>query len=697
MRPWVRRLGWVAVPLAAAALVASCITTAPEGIHRQTDQDTGTTSIDFEDASVPDGSTSTTTTPTDPHAVVSVEPSHGPFTGGGHVLVSGKGFGGDIRVWFGATETGNVIPIDPTVVQVDVPPGTAGPVDVSAQNGDDASTRRTLPAGYSYDQLYALPSNGPMAGGTVISIYGQGTSWDQSSVGRVDQKLCTVSAPISPTELQCTVPQGTAGTKSISVTTGADQVSALDAYTYLDSSEGFKGGLSGAPLDGLLSVMVFDNYTGSPIPGATVVAGSNLASALLGYSNDSGLALLADPSLDSPVTVTVAAPCYSPISFVEDPVDTVVAYLDPILSPECGATGDPPPVGGKPSSTGTISGELVWEGAVEFQKAGWNNVPQPHGPNEARMAYVMVASGSANRDFQLPSDASAITPESPGDVGYGFSFAAYPGNLALYALAGIKNSGVSPATFTAYAIGMVRGVSVEPDVQSGPVYISMMTTLDQALTLEVSPPPAGPKGPDRLHATTAVEIGQSLYAILPGCQRTPLLPLQGALQFVGVPPLDHSLYGARYVTGATAATGPSLLAPLSTITQVASTSTAYPVDLTGFVSVPLLDTPAPNAAWDGTHLATHYAPGGYPPDLTVYDINGSGGLVGWTVAVPHADHAIELPDLAALPDVGRPTGPLMFAVYGGRVTGFDYAKLRYSNLRTSGMAAYSLDYINGHD
>ena len=77
MRPWVRRLGWVAVPLAAAALVASCITTAPEGIHRQTDQDTGTTSIDFEDASVPDGSTSTTTTPTDPHAVVSVEPSHG--------------------------------------------------------------------------------------------------------------------------------------------------------------------------------------------------------------------------------------------------------------------------------------------------------------------------------------------------------------------------------------------------------------------------------------------------------------------------------------------------------------------------------------------------------------------------------------------------------------------------------------------
>jgi hypothetical protein len=688
------RLAALALPLAAAALVGSCIATAPDGIHRQTDQDAGTT-IDFEDAAGTGGS-STSTTPTDPHAVIGAEPSHGPFVGGGHVLVAGKGFDPSVRIWFGTTEAQGAIPIDPSHVQVDAPPGPAGPVELSAQNGDDESTRRTLPAGYSYDELYAMPASGPMAGGTVVTIFGQDTSWDETSVARIDQQACTTSTLVSPTELQCTVPQGTAGAKSISVTTGSDTAIALDAYTYEDSSEGYKGGLSGAPLAGLLSVMVFDNYTGSPIPGATVIAGASLAAALLGQADSSGLALLEDPSLGSPITVTVAAPCFSPISFVDVPVDTVVAYLDPILTPLCGADGDPPPVGGKPATPGTITGELVWQGGGEFEKAGWTNVPAAQGPNEQRVAYLFVASSSATRDFQLPSETMAVSEQSPGEIGYGFSIGAYAGNLTLYALAGIKSTSSSPVTFTAYSMGVVRGVSVEPDTATGPVYLSMMTALDQALTLDVEPPAVGPKGPDRLHATVAVELGQSAFATLPGCHKTPLLPLSNPLQFVGLPPLDQGLYGARYVSGASAATGPSLLAPLSVIAQIASTSTAYPVDLTGFVSVPSIDSPANNGAWDGSHLGVHYAAGGYPPDLTVYEISASGGLVRWLVAVPAADHAIELPDLAALPEIGRPTGSLTIAVYGGRVHAFDYGKLTYSNLRSAGMEAYSLDYFNAH-
>src|SRR4051812_45531504 len=90
-----------AIALAALSPVA-CIATSPTGIHRQTDGDTGTGG-DFDPG---DGGT---TTPfdvgnDDPHATVGCEPSHGPFLGGQRVLVRGKGFGADVRVWFGDTE-----------------------------------------------------------------------------------------------------------------------------------------------------------------------------------------------------------------------------------------------------------------------------------------------------------------------------------------------------------------------------------------------------------------------------------------------------------------------------------------------------------------------------------------------------------------------------------------------------------------
>src|SRR5690606_37144940 len=159
----------------------------------------------------------------------------------------------------------------PRRAQVYAPPHPPGEVELVAQNGDDTSTRRVLPAGYSYDALYATPDEGPVAGGTVIQIFGTLTSWDTDLVeARVDQEPCTTTAVVSPTELSCMVPKGTPGAKSISVVTSEGTTTALDACTYQDSSDGFKGGLSGAPLADTLCVLAFDNFTGDPLVGATV-------------------------------------------------------------------------------------------------------------------------------------------------------------------------------------------------------------------------------------------------------------------------------------------------------------------------------------------------------------------------------------------------------------------------------------------
>ena len=75
--------------------------------------------------------------------MIGAEPGHGPFNGGGTVLVHGKGFTSQARIWFGGVEVDETttVPIDPTKVQVVAPPGTARPVDLTVQNGSDTSTK----------------------------------------------------------------------------------------------------------------------------------------------------------------------------------------------------------------------------------------------------------------------------------------------------------------------------------------------------------------------------------------------------------------------------------------------------------------------------------------------------------------------------------------------------------------------------
>ena len=104
--------------------------------------------------------------PAQAHSVTGVNPSSGPFKGGVRAIVRGTGFTSDAQIWFGANRVpaSDTVPIDPTRVQVTIPAGQPGPVDVVAQNADDRSTRATLRSGFVYDPFYAEPSSGPTSG-----------------------------------------------------------------------------------------------------------------------------------------------------------------------------------------------------------------------------------------------------------------------------------------------------------------------------------------------------------------------------------------------------------------------------------------------------------------------------------------------------------------------------------------------------
>jgi hypothetical protein len=684
-----------------AGFAVSCIATTPTGIHLHSD--TGPDGGGGGTFMIDDGGPPANPPPdagNDPHAVIGAEPSHGPFNGGSRVLIHGKGFTSQARIWFGGTEVDETttIPIDPTRVQVVAPPGKAGPVDLSVQDGNDASTKRTLPGGYTYDVLYAVPDTGPVPGGTVIEIVGQNTTWDATSVAKIDNKPCTVQSVDSATQITCTVPAGSPGSKAVSVTTGTQSIVVLDAYTYQDSNNGYKGGLSGSPLAGELKVLVYDNYSGDAIPGASVIVGNDIATALMAMTDPTGIAVIHDPSLNAPKTVTIAGYCHSPISFVAEPVDTVTAYLDPVLTPACAGMGDPPPVGGKVGALGEIQGEIVWPMVGEFKKAGWTTVPKAIGPNEKQVAYVFAASSDPTQPFQLPDPTTAVTPSTPGNAGYGFTIDLWPGNRSIYAIAGIEDDSKSPHKFVGYVMGAINGVPVLPGQVTPSVFIPMVHTLDQALPMTVSPPTPGPKGPDRLVATVAVHLGPDGFALVPAGQKTPFLPVQGTLNFVGLPGLDSDLTGALYTLSARAVTGPTATAPESVISSVQTNNTSQTIAMNGFVGVPMLTNPSGNAAWDGMNLAVTFPMGNVQPDLTVYDVVAGNGLIHWLVASPGGTQAIQLPSLAGLafPQGGLPSGPLQIAVYGAKIDKFDYTKLLYRQMRPQGMHAYSLDYFNAH-
>jgi hypothetical protein len=288
--------------------------------------------------------------------------------------------------------------------------------------------------------------------------------------------------------------------------------------------------------------------------------------------------------------------------------------------------GELPAGGGTPGLGSSVSGEVVWEPDGELKRRGWSNVPAPANEQEKEVAYVFRLSDRADEALRIPSGGSAITPEATGTLGYKFYHTTSPGNFTMYALAGLEDRSQQPPTFTAYAMGLLRGVAVKPGKTSEEVFIEIDVPLDHALTLTLDPPASGVRGPDRVRASVAVQVQDQGFALLPNGVSEQRLPGAKDFSFVGVPPLVGTLAGARYVLGARAVTGASGSVPLSVIGSFSTTSTAEPLNLGGFVPLPVLVAPVKNTRWDMASLTLEQSPAGQSVELTVVHVYAGGGL-----------------------------------------------------------------------
>jgi hypothetical protein len=630
-----------------------------------------------------------------PFAVSGLQPSHGPWSGGTRTTITGRGFSSDIQVWFGSTQlaSSDIFASDPTQAAVTTPPGAPGPVDVHVRNVETASDA-ILPSGFVYDSFAVTPSTGSTTGGTRIALAGNGTAWTSSSTVTIGGNPCTAVIVSDATDIACTTPAASGpGSESVLVTnTDGTTDQADDAFVYSDSPDGYRGGLYGGALSGTLNVLAFDAWTGVPLTGAQAIAGSSLATAVIGTIGAAGAVQLTDPSLTGMVTVTVAGSCHQPMTYVDVPVDTVTVYLPPTLSPAC--QGDPASTGNYiPTDLGEIAGELVWNGGIEFQRSPWNNVPMP-GPGERQAAYVFVASNTLSGALQLPSPSSATLPTTGGMLGYAYTLSAVPGNQTIYALAGLEidSDAGDIVRFEPYAMGVVRGVPVQPNVNVTGVDIPMTSLLNHTVTTVPQPPAPSPMGPDRLYSDLGIDVGAGFYALLPQGAITNLLPVSGNVSFVGAPALDQTLSGARYALAASAVTGPNGGLPVSVVTGIETTDSNDPVTVGGFFQIPTLVQPSAGT-WSGTQVQLQ-ATG--PVDIADVIVVSGNGLVEWEIVAPGTDLSFSLPDLSQVPGVDSLVhGPISTQFAIARINGFQYGQLTSGQLSASSWSAYAENVAQG--
>lgn len=632
----------------------------------------------------------------DPHAVLGVAPTHGPFVGGQLVTIRGNGFSSGARVWFGAVELDepDVTALDPNRIQVRVPAGEPGAADVSVQIGDDSSTRRTLVDGYRYDAFYVDPANGSTSGGTIVTLVGMGTDWDEQTEVLVDLEPCEVlevrDGAAGTQELDCRTPPGSPGSKVVAVRTGERTESVTGAYSYAESATNFEGGIGGEALEDRLEVTVLDELFGEPLAGVDVFLGDGRREDRATVTDSSGVASFAG-ELGPVQSLTVAGRCVQPLTLVDVPADTLTLYAAPILSPECLPPSlDIPRFGGSAGAAPVqfLKGSLSWGTGIELRQASWRNVPLPENDSEEQVAYVFELAQDSSASFRLPSRFHMVTPQEKGTIGYEFELETRnTGNMTLYALAGIERNGSNGREFTPYAMGMVQGVDGS-DPEQHPV-IPMDVTLDHALSVEVSSPPTQVEGPDRVRLEVLLRVGRAGFIPLPHTARTVLLPVGEVMEFQGLPALAGALNGAEYVITAKASTGATETLPVADVEALATRTTDQVIFVDRFIEVPRLTSPLEGEAWGLDLLAFDSNISG-DFDLWVVSIEALGGLLQWRVIAPRERSHVDLPDLMAY-GVERPTGPVRVVVAAARIRDFDYGNLRQRSFGPAGWAAYSAD------
>jgi len=642
-----------------------------------------------------------------PLRVNDIDPDHGPFVGGNSAIVRGSGFVGDVAA--GEVEVlvgGNMVQpadteiMDPSRIAIVLPAGEPGPADVTVRvRGSEA----TLSDGYVYDAFYVTPARGATSGGTFLEILGDGTSFAEGDAFEFGGWPCTELEVITPGRATCRAPAGAVGEVDVThVPAEGDELTVEDAYEYYDSSDPFRGGLGGGPIDGSIHVTVIDAQTGLAVPDAFVYLGDEPETTEhQGLTSVMGNIAFSGPGVVAPATVTVAKHCYEKTSFVAFDARDVTVFLYPWLDPMCGDPGDPP-LGGAGRNGSFVSGELVFLGPNEYGPNPWDNIPPPRDGWE-RVAYVYATQrcagdgGCRNPDPGLGGSTPRVLEMPLGEMGYPYRIFVRPSAFAVYALAGLENR--ATGEFLPYVMGVARNVLAGPGEERTNVDILMNIPLDHYLdiTLQGVPGP-GRNGPDRFVVGADIDLGgEGLVVRRARGERVDVSRQRGnerAFRFFAQPALYGALSDGRYRIEASWVTGDSESDPSTNVVVQGIREVDAEVVIDGFVGIPVATAPEYGARLPEDRVLRWESSGGNDPDFWFVRIIGGDGNPAWRLFVPGTQTEAPIPNLAAIPEIDDISpGFLQWDIYAIHIPGFDFDNVTYSDLNRSRWRAWATDFF----
>ncbi len=631
--------------------------------------------------------------------IMRLVPDHGPFVGGNISILRGAGFDDLSQVTFDshAVQPADHTLIDSRRLQVVVPAGDVGTVDVSVTVGDATFT---LPDAYMYDVLSVDPNRGSVAGGTFVNIVGSGTAFEAGDTVLFGRTPCSDVMVVSATRITCRSPATSAGTVSVTVVRAADasETVAVNAYTYYDTADPFSGGLGGGPANGTINVTVIDGSSGLPVDNAFAIVGEDLATVHQGFTDSLGQITFSGSDLVGQSTVHISKHCYERTSIVAFDAQNATVFLVPWQDPMCGEGGMPP--AGRGRNGAFVAGDLVWNGPLEYAANPWDNIPRPR-TGWVRVAYVYTTQadvGAPNPDPTLGGAIQRVVEtEPPADRrGYPYMIFARPAGLAVYALAGLENT--MTAQFIPYVMGVTRSVLASPGETTNGVDIIMDIPLDHTLQTELGALPDQVDGqPDRFYLQAYMDLGGE-GVIVRNVNGTDFDSIRRrdmarAFTFVGEPALQGSLEDGRYriIAGYTSAyDGP----PYTFVVENGVTAVDEVVTLSDFLGIPDAISPAASERIPEDRVLRWQESGGPTPSYHILLMVGGDGNPAWRMFLPGDVTEAPIPDLSSIPMIEDIAGGyITWVVYAVTIPGFDFDTFTYNHLNQRYWSHYSYNYF----
>lgn len=631
------------------------------------------------------------------------DPDHGPFRGGTEIVVRGNGFEDGDEVWIGGRLAFEPELVDSRRFNVVTPPGVPGDADVEVRHAGGESAVKT--GAFTYDALALDPPSGSTAGNTFVTITGLGTDFAAGTTASLDGVPLLNLTVLDAQRMTGYTPPGTLGDAELVVDTATTHHDIDRAYTYFTTGDPFAGGMSGGPIDGVINVVVLDNWTKNGLPGAYVVVGDPATSPYHGLTDALGQITFSGDDLEGPVTVSTTKEGFEVATFACFDATNLTIWLRSPTPPPQGGTGSAGPVDGE------IHGHVVFGDATGLGSPVWDLVPEPRTATEKKRIYVTT---SAPTIFSAPR--APLAPidyvYDPDQVAWEFSVISRPGAYAVVALAGLYDPAQDPTNdgvhgFQPFAMGVTRGVLVGPGESVDDIDVVVNIPLDAAAHLVLDdPPPLGTPGwlgPTEYQIKSFMDLGGD-GAIMFGNHGLPYvqdLPPPGTLN---LPPgatdalIDHApprfgtIGNASYTFQVGAFTNG--LNPY-TVRIERGVPNLGALSIGDFVGVPRAQDPAPDGTASERHIVFENEHETHPATFHLHSLITETGEPVWRGITCGGLHDYDLPDLttAGFPDWLHAGQRLIWTMYSIDAVGNDYDQFTYRWLGATYWTGYAADAI----